>query len=134
MFDKEEGYICKVPYVEVPVIGTEGGKPIIAGAMEAPDELVMIPEIGQAIIAPQPKEEVEVGDGSLGSVCYENDDCDSEQCGYGMYVDSYGMVPAGTCTCNTTTNVGCDDGYVCSANLIETQRLAGTFMKRVISS
>jgi len=121
-WDPVEGHICKVPAIQAPVISIEGegdSRIPVAGGMVAPDELIMIPEIGQAIPLPPLDEQVEVGDGSLQSICYENTDCDSELCNYGMWYGGYGL-----CTCNPKTNAGCEGGYVCSDNLIEAQRLA----------
>lgn len=111
--DVNQGHICKVPTVLVPVIDSEGIA--IAGGMEAPGQLIEIPDIGMAIPAPD-LNEVEVGDGSIGSSCGTNEDCDSGYCNYGFGGRS--------CTCNPETNAGCDGEYQCSANLIETQRLA----------
>lgn len=56
--------------------------------------------------------EVEIGDGSLGSVCLNNEDCDSAYCNYGMW-----STDSGLCTCNPSNNAGCEGDYKCFPDL-----------------
>jgi hypothetical protein len=121
MADDVQGEVCKVPLVKVPIVDQIDENQQIGEAMVAPDDEMMIPlpEIGMAIRAPYPEENVEVGDGSLYSVCYKNENCDSNYCNYGFFKGGYG-----SCTCNPETNVGCEEGYECFGNLIEAQRIA----------
>jgi hypothetical protein len=53
----------------------------------------------------------EVGDGSIGSDCIVNDDCDSGSCYYGF------MPPevSARCTCNPESGFGCDGDLFCAS-------------------
>lgn len=55
---------------------------------------------------------IKIGDGSLGSICTENDDCDTGYC----LVWDRALVPdgyPGTCVCDTRNNNGCERDYEC---------------------
>ena len=60
----------------------------------------------------------ESGDGLIGSECDDDSQCSSNSC-YFSVLSVDGSSGNGTCTCNTETGVGCDDGFVCYALFIE---------------
>lgn len=47
------------------------------------------------------------GDGSLGSPCFENTDCVTDSCFFGI------SEPPGICQCNLETNAGCEGAFIC---------------------
>jgi hypothetical protein len=52
---------------------------------------------------------VNTGDGSTGSPCFSNDDCDNNVCAF----ENAGPGTPGLCSCNSDTGLGCDEGFVC---------------------
>lgn len=66
---------------------------------------------------------IEIGDGSLGSTCETDDDCDSSFCFITQHISGY----PGICTCNINTD------YPCDTNIGEECILTdGTYVCRVL--
>ena len=92
----------------------------IAADMAYPNEgqiASAIPAPNQGIITDPGN--IEIGDGSLESICLENSDCESDNCNYGMGYDG-----TGHCACHPKTNAGCAGEYKCYKNLEESQGIA----------
>ena len=52
---------------------------------------------------------VAIGDGSTGSPCFADDECDNNVCAF----ENAGPGTPGFCSCNSDTGLGCDEGFVC---------------------
>lgn len=52
---------------------------------------------------------IKIGDGSIGSDCIEDSDCDTDECYYGLIPQGY----PGICTCNLSNNASCEGDFGC---------------------
>jgi len=68
---------------------------------------------------------VEIGDGSIGSACVDDEHCNSGHCYFGYIPDG----SPGTCTCNPLDNAGCEGENECASSddLVEAQGIYDQF-------